>query len=128
LAGDDPAGMLTHPGFGGGVAFGVEAPGRRPQVFQDVHDVDHDRDGEVAGAGLGADPVDLVTVAVHQGDPGPFLVGVAAGGLVEPGTDHLGGVLGDADGQPFAVCGRRGQGFAAWLVVGGPSGASGPGL
>ena len=64
-------------------------------VFQDVDEVDHDRHGQLAGAGLGADTVDLVGVAVDQGHPGALMVGVAAVGFGEPGRDHRRGVIAD---------------------------------
>jgi len=60
-----------------------------------VDEVDHDRDGALAGAGLGADTVDLVGVAVDQRHPGALMLGVAAVGLGESGRDHRGGVIAD---------------------------------
>src|SRR5680860_495543 len=38
-AGQDGLGVAADPGFGGGVAFGVEGPGCFPQVLQDVDEV-----------------------------------------------------------------------------------------
>jgi hypothetical protein len=115
-AGQDLAGLGADPLFGVGVAFGVKTPGGFPHVFQDVDEVDHDRDGEPAGAGLGADPVDLVGVAVDQGHPGALMAGVAAVGFGEPGRDHRGGVVGDAGGQPLPGRAHRRPAFG--LLVG----------
>jgi hypothetical protein len=62
---------------------GVQVFGRFPQVFQDMDEVDDDVDADAAGVGFGPDAVDLVVVAVDQGDPGAVVVGVAAVGLGE---------------------------------------------
>jgi hypothetical protein len=77
-----------------------------------VDEVDDDGDGDVAAGGLGGDPVDLVVVAVDEGDPGALALGVAAGGLVEDRGDDVGGGVGDADGEPL-VPGDRSRG-PAW--------------
>src|SRR6266700_5139201 len=78
--GQDLPGLGTHPLFGVRVAFGVEAPGGLPDVLDDVDEVHHDRDGGLPGFRFGANPVDLMLIAVDQGDPGPRVVGVAAVG------------------------------------------------
>jgi hypothetical protein len=78
-----------------------------------VHEVDHDRHVHAARPGFGADPSELVVVAVDQRDPGAVLVGVATLGLVEDLTDHPGGVHGDAGDQPFAP--RPWSGAAGWV-------------
>jgi hypothetical protein len=80
----------------------MEAPGRFPQVFQNVDEVDHDRNvGDAAGLCFGVGAVDLVFDAVDEHDPAALVCGVAAFGLVEDGRDDGGGVVGDAGGQPF---------------------------
>lgn len=53
-----------------------------------MHEVDHDRYVHAARLGFGADPSELVVVAVDQRDPGAVLVGVATGGFVEHLADH----------------------------------------
>ena len=67
-----------------------------------MDDVDQDGDGDAAGGGLGADPPDLVLVPVGQRDPGPLAARVAAVGLGESRGHDIGGVRGDAGGQPLA--------------------------
>jgi hypothetical protein len=105
--GQDLPGLSTHPPFGVRVAFGVETPGSLPDVLDDVDEVHDDRYGDLPGVGFGVDPVDLVEVAVDQGDPGPSVVGVTAVGLGEPGRDHRRGVVGHAGVQPLARSDRR---------------------
>jgi hypothetical protein len=82
-----------------------------------VDDVDHDGDLDAAGVGLGVDAVELVGVAVHQHDPVSAVVGVAAGGLVEPGCDHGCGVVGDTGAKPLASRDRRRPGVGALGVA-----------
>ena len=72
-----------HPVFHRRVAGRVEAPGRLPQVFQHVDEVDHDDQVMPRAAAWAWIRLDLVVVAVDQGDPGPQVTGVAALGLVE---------------------------------------------
>jgi hypothetical protein len=80
----------------------VEAPGGLPEVLDDVDEVHDDRNGHLPGFGFGVDPVDLVGVAVDQGDPGTPPPGVAAVGLGETGRDHRRGVIGHGGVQPLA--------------------------
>src|ERR1019366_2314545 len=77
-----------------------------PQVFQDVHEVDHDGHLDAAALRLGCDGLDLLVAAVCQGDPGPGTGGVAAGGLVEHRRDDGRGVVCDDGGQPLPGCDR----------------------
>jgi hypothetical protein len=85
-----------------------------------VDEVEDDRDGDVAAGGLGGDPVDLMVVAVDEGDPGALVLGVAAGGLVEDRGDDVGGGVGDADGEPLVPGDRsRGPAWGGRLLVGG---------
>ena len=56
----DVQGLGDHPVFHGRVAGGVEAPGRFPQVFQHVDEVDQDGQGDAAGGGGGLDQAELV--------------------------------------------------------------------
>ena len=70
--------MGADPPLGGRMAFVEEAPGGLPQVLEHVDDVDHDGHVHAAGAGFGVDAVDLVGVAVDQGDPAAPVGGVAA--------------------------------------------------
>src|SRR5450756_410122 len=101
LAVQDGAGVVAYPFLGGGVAFAVEAPCGLPDVLENVNEVDHDGDLQGACVGLGGDPVDLVVVAVDEGDPGAVVVRVAAVGLGEDVGDHGCGVGHDAGGQPL---------------------------
>jgi hypothetical protein len=52
LAGQDLQGVAGDPRLGGGVGVGVEAPGRLPQVLQDVDEVDQDVDVDAAACGF----------------------------------------------------------------------------
>jgi hypothetical protein len=73
-----------------------------------VDEVDDDRHGDVAGVGFGVDPVDLVGVAVQQADPGPPVIGVTAGGLVEHRGDDLRRFVFHARRKPLALGHRPG--------------------
>ena len=75
---EHPGRLAVYPLLGGLVVVGVQAAGGVPQVLQDVHEVDHDRDLDGAFAGLELDPLDLVVGAVHERDPGAAVLGVAA--------------------------------------------------
>ena len=114
---------------GGLVVVGVKAAGCLPQVAQDVHDVDDDRDLDLA-LRLEADPLDLVVGAVHECDPGAAVVGVAPLGFVEDPLDHLGGGLDDAGGQPLVPRDRPRGGLIPLRLSGGEdvSGVRGAGL
>ena len=68
---------------------------------------------------LGGDPVDLVVVAVHEGDPGAGVVRVSTVGLGEDLSDHARGVGHDAGGQPLVRCHRSRADLGAFGVVGG---------
>ena len=48
LAVQDLAGLVGDPFLGGGLALVEEGPGGLPQVFEDVDEVDDDRDGDAA--------------------------------------------------------------------------------
>ena len=117
MALQDGDGPVLHPGLGGGVAFVIEAPGGVPEVFQDVYEVDHDGEGDPSGGSFGFDAVDLVVVAIDEGDPGPA-VGRGRGAAASSKTlgDHLGGVVDHAGGDPFVLgswgwrCGSGGIG------------------
>jgi hypothetical protein len=109
-------GLVVHPSRGGLVVVGVKAAGRVPQVAEDVHEVDDDRDLDLAFAGLELDPLDLVDGAVDQRDPGAAVLGVAPLGFVEGSLDHLRWRVDDAGGQPLV--GRdRGPGPADSRLV-----------
>src|SRR5664279_2730749 len=84
---------LAYPRFGGGIAFGEEAPRRAPDVFNDVDQVDDDGNDDPSGARFGLDAVDLVVVAVDQRDPAAPMVRVASFGFVEDAGDDLCGVV-----------------------------------
>jgi len=73
-----------------------------------VHEVHDDGDWPAAGAGLGADGLDLVGVAVHERDPRARPGRVTPVGLVEHGRDDGGGLVGDRGVQPLT--GRLGPG------------------
>jgi hypothetical protein len=76
-----------------------------------VDEVADHGDGDVAAGGLGGDRVDLLPVAVHQGDPGTAVRGVAALRLAEGSGEDGGDVIGDRGGQPLP--GRPGTAGAA---------------
>ena len=71
------------------------------QFVQYMNQVDHDRDLDLALAGLDLDPVDLIlmVVAINHRHPGALMIRVAAAGFVEHVADDRGGVLDDARGQ-----------------------------
>ena len=98
----DRAGLGGDPFLGGGLALVEEGPGGLPQVFEDVDEVDDDRDGDAAARGLGGDGLDLGVVAVDEDGPFALVLRVAAFGLVEGGGDDGGDVVGDRGGQPLA--------------------------
>ena len=98
----DRAGLGGDPFFGGGLALVEEGPGGLPQVFEHVDEVDDDRDGDAAAAGLGGHGLDLGVVAVDEDGPFALVLRVAAFGLVEGGGDDGGDVVGDRGGQPLA--------------------------
>ena len=100
--------------LGGGVAFGEEAPGGLPQVLQDVDEVDHDGDLGVAGRASAWMRSIWWVLPSTSDDPGALVVGVAAVGLVEHLADDLGGVGGDAGGQPLAARASARRGRVAW--------------
>ena len=101
VAGQHGEGPGRDPVLGGGIAGLVKAPGRTPQIFENVNNVDNDVNFDAPAGGLGADQVQLVLGPVDQDDPGPQVAGVAGLGLVERGGDHLGGVPADGPGQPL---------------------------
>src|ERR1019366_2986121 len=98
----DLAGLVSDPFLGGGLAFAEEGPGGFPQVFQDLDEVDDNRDRDAAGGGLRGDGLDLRAVAVHEHGPFPVVARVAALGLAEGGGDDGGDIVGDRSGQPLA--------------------------
>ena len=89
------------------------------QFVEHVHEVDDDRDVDVAFAGLEADPVDLVVGAVDQRHPGAAMFGVATLGLVEDPADHFRWRLDDAGGQPLVGSDRARRGLMAFGGGGG---------
>ena len=68
-----------------------------------MHEVTDDRDVDPSGFRLGLDPVDLVTCAVDERDPGAFMARVTAAGLVEGGSDDLRRVVDDARREPLVL-------------------------
>lgn len=95
------------------VAVGVWAAGRVPEVLQDVHEVDDDRDLDATFAGLELDPLDLVVGAVHERDPGAAVLGVAPLSLVEHALDHGRRGGDDAGAQPLVGSDRPRGGLVA---------------
>jgi len=93
---------VTDPAFGVGVALVVEAPGRLPQVLQHMDEVDHDRH-VLAGAGLALGALDLVVVAVDEGDPGSVVPRVTALGIIEDLANHLASSVHHAGHQPLGA-------------------------
>src|ERR1700686_3996612 len=92
-----------------GAGLGEEAPGGVPYVFKHVDEIHQDGHVDAPRGGLGAEPPDLVFVAVGQRDPGPLAAGVAAVGLGGRGGHDIGGIGGDAGGQPLAGGRRAGR-------------------
>ena len=82
-----------------------------------MDEVNDDRHLDVAGLGLGFDPLDLVVVAVHERDPGSAVLGVASVCLPEDVFDDGAGVLDDAGAQPL-VCRDRSGGGPVVVVAG----------
>ena len=103
MAFEDGSGFVVDPLLGRGVGFWVEAPGRGPQVFEDVHEVHDDGDGQAPSVGFGVDAVELVAVAVDEDDPAATLERVASFGLIEHLGDHFGGVVDDAGRHPLVL-------------------------
>ena len=102
FAAENLAGLGGDPFLGGGLALAEEGPGGLPEVFEDVDEVDDDRDRDAAPGGLGGDGLDLGVVAVDEDGPFALVLRVAALGLVEGGGDDGGDVVGDRCGQPLA--------------------------
>lgn len=73
----------------------VQAGGSLADVAAEVDVVDEDRDLELSPRSLVSDGGGLVLVPVDEVDPLPFLLRVAAAGLVERRADHGGDVAGD---------------------------------
>src|SRR5664279_3986532 len=84
----------------------------RREVFQYMDEVDQYGDALASVTGLVLDLLDLMVVAVDEGDPGLLVVGVASVGFGEDLADHGGGVVDDAGGEPFPAGDRawRGRG------------------
>jgi site-specific recombinase XerD len=122
LAGQDLGGLIPDPGAGGGLA-GVEEAGRRlPQVGDHVDQVDQDLDLDLAFGGEGVDGGDLAVVAVHDGEPGPGVLRVAAVRLGECLRDDLAGGPADRREHLFPSASGPGAGRGASP----PAGRSGP--
>jgi len=68
-----------------------------------VHEVTDDRHVGVPCLRLGLDPVDLVTCAVDERDPGALVRRVTAAGLVECGSDDVRRVVDDARVEPLVL-------------------------
>lgn len=75
---------------------GVDVLGGFPRVFKDVYEVDDDVDVYAAAHRLVLDALDLVVVAVDEGDPAAAMVRVALLGEVEHPADHLCGTAGES--------------------------------
>jgi len=88
-----------------------------PEVLQDVDEVDDDRDLDAADVGFGGDAVELVVVAVDQGDPAASVVRVAALRVVEQAAGHDGDAVLDRGVEVPA--GRGGAGPAVRAFDGG---------
>ncbi len=99
---------VLHPGLGllGGVLVGrgVEGVGGPPQVFEDVHDVEHDGDLDTRGVRSAPHAPELVGLTVEEHHPPPPALGVPSQRLGERVVDHpLGTVL---DARPDPLVGR----------------------
>src|SRR5260370_4657474 len=88
LAVQDLAGLVGDPFLGGTLAFVEEGPGGFPAVFQDVDEVDDDRDGDAAAGGLGGDGLHLGIVPVDQDHPFPPVTRVPPPPLPQPALDY----------------------------------------
>src|SRR5664280_1259186 len=75
--------FVVYPGLGVRVALGIEAPDGLPQVLEHVDHVDEDEYVDLAGLGLGLDPVELVVRPGHECDPATGVGLVAPLCLVE---------------------------------------------
>lgn len=60
-----------------------------PQVFQHVHDVEHDRDLHASLARTAQHALDLITLTIDEHDPAPRPLGVPAQALGEGLVDHM---------------------------------------
>ena len=78
-----------------------------------MNQIDEDRHVKLALECLGLDAVDLVLVAVDQGDPGASMVGISSLCLVKDVADHRGCVIDHARSQPLV----HGLGSIDRLVV-----------
>src|SRR2546429_4521464 len=102
VAGEDvqsPGGDLV---FGGaGVAGRGEGESGFPQVLDDVDEVDQDGDRLAPLRGFVLEALDLVGVAVDEGEPVPLQFRVAPAGFGHDLGDDLGAGSGDAAGVPL---------------------------
>lgn len=94
-----------------GVAFGVEAPRRAPQVLEDVDEVDEDRKCDPAGLRFGVETVDLVVVPVHQRHPAARMGRVTPFGFGEECGQDVPGVVDHASDHPISSGVRAGSAF-----------------
>ena len=100
---EHPGRLAVDPLRGRLIIVGVKTASGVPQVSQDVHEVDDDRDLDLPFASLELDPLDLMVGAVDQRDPGAAVLGVAPLGLVEDPLDDLSGGVDNAGGQPLVL-------------------------
>ncbi|WP_425824792.1 hypothetical protein [Streptomyces fractus] len=99
----DGEGVGGDPVLGGRVTRSVEAPARRPQIFEDVNDIDDDVHVDVAETGFGLDQVELMLGAVDQDHPVPAVVPVARLGVVEDLPHDVFGIVHDRAAQPLGL-------------------------
>ena len=81
LAVQDRERALQHPGFGLFTAFGMEAKGRAPKVFEDVDEIENKGRPDAMTGNAGLDLLQLLRLAVDEHHPRPLSFGIAAQGF-----------------------------------------------
>lgn len=87
---------IFHPLLGLRGAVRVKRVRGTPQVFEHMHDVEHDRDLDPDLVRAAADAPDLIPVAIDEHDPAALAFGVAMQRLGECVVDHALPGVGDA--------------------------------
>ena len=95
-----------QPRPGRSIALVEEAPGGLLQALEDSDEVDDDGDLYLPMLGLGLDVGDLLAVAIDERHPGPAMLMITTGRLVEDRRDHLIDALDDTQRGWAAACCR----------------------
>lgn len=77
----DSEGVNGDPVLSGLLAPGMETPTGRPEVLEDVDDVDDDVNIDAVQAGFGLDQLELMLGAVDQDHPAAAVAGIAGFGV-----------------------------------------------